>query len=705
MKIKLLCIALTLVFAAGGVWAGTISLNFSENSDNQPFAGGALIGPLKTDSTYWNTTDTRATGDLITGTKTGLIDQTGTDTGASVEWDCSGTYWNNDGTGDDEHKLSVGYLDDWDSGNGNGPVITFSNVPYSVYRVYVLIATDQNQGSTPPTFQYRNCRINGEWAFGGDASTTATAYGTINNNNTNNGEWWTEIVPGVKTGNYFTYVASGSTLSIVSQRNSGTQRGCITAVVIEELFVARSPDPANGALDVALDKVLTWTASTDPNTTGHYVFFAENEALVTARDASVYRGLKAKGNESYNPADSGISLEKDKEYFWVIDESVNGSGPTDPNTILGMVWSFRSIRTLPDITSHPENVTTVEGMDATFSTAAINPLTGDASGLSYAWKAVGDPAVLSTEPVLTLYSVTAASEKQYYCTITNATGPKDTNPATLSISKKVVFWQFNETAGSTASDSSGNGIAGTVGTNAVWSANNGHSGDTGDNALYLPGDPNAFVKALDVDLTGKPVDDIFKGTSSWTINLWVKFEGKPALTNIAGFGDCDGTGADESEADATDRYFASWTDGSLEFELGTDGFWPGTALIDGDWQMLTLSYDAAAKTGVMYFNGDAVSTKTGLTLADTTENAFKINSGLLVVYGGVPSQLKGWVDDFCVFDGPLTAADVEYLYAGYFCPVTPEYDVNGDCVLDMADLLDVLDNWLDCALAPTSACP
>jgi hypothetical protein len=83
--------------------------------------------------------------------------------------------------------------------------------------------------------------------------------------------------------------------------------------------------------------------------------------------------------------------------------------------------------------------------------------------------------------------------------------------------------------------------------------------------------------------------------------------------------------------------------------------------------MLTLSYDAASKTGVMYFNGDAVSTKSGLTLADTTENAFKINSGLLVVYGGVPGQLKGWVDDFCVFDGALTANDVEYLYAGYVC--------------------------------------
>ena len=41
-----MCIVLALVFSAGGAWAGTISLNFSENSGNQVFTGGALIGPL-----------------------------------------------------------------------------------------------------------------------------------------------------------------------------------------------------------------------------------------------------------------------------------------------------------------------------------------------------------------------------------------------------------------------------------------------------------------------------------------------------------------------------------------------------------------------------------------------------------------------------------------------------------------------------------
>lgn len=485
---------------------------------------------------------------------------------------------------------------------------------------------------------------------------------------------------------------------------AATGRNYFDKLTLDYAPTAWNPVPADNAVDVPLDQVLSWNIGrNDPNITGHYVYFGDNASKVAARDASVYRGLKVKGNETYNPADDGITMVVDKDYFWAIDESTNGSGTTDPNTISGAVWSFKSFRTLPDITRQPKDVSAIEGMDVSFSMEVTNPQAGE---LSYAWKAVGSPVILSTEPVFTIYSVTVADEGQYYCTVTNTTGPRDSEPATLSVPQRVVFWEFNETAGTTAADSSGNGFAGTVGTSGVWTIGGGKSGKAGDNALYLPGNSNGFVSNLSVDLSGKPVENIFLGTSSWTVNIWVKFDGKPGLVNIAGFGDCDGTGADADGAnDATDRYFASWTDGSLEFEVGTDGFWPGTSLISSDWQMLTLSYDAAAKSGTMYFNGAGVSTKTGLTLADTTQNAFKINSGLYVVYGGIPGQLKGWVDDFCIFDGALTAGDVEYLYQGFTCPVRSVSDFNGDCVVDIADLVSVIENWLDCALVPQSACP
>ena len=48
--------------------------------------------------------------------------------------------------------------------------------------------------------------------------------------------------------------------------------------------------------------------------------------MVAHGDASVYRGLQAKGDETYNPADDGITMVVDDEYFWAIDESINDSG-------------------------------------------------------------------------------------------------------------------------------------------------------------------------------------------------------------------------------------------------------------------------------------------------------------------------------------------------------------------------------------------
>ena len=75
---------------AGIVAADIISLNFSENSGNQTFAGGELIGPLGTDSANWNSTDLPDAGDLANGSKAGLVDDTGAVTGVTVTWASDG---------------------------------------------------------------------------------------------------------------------------------------------------------------------------------------------------------------------------------------------------------------------------------------------------------------------------------------------------------------------------------------------------------------------------------------------------------------------------------------------------------------------------------------------------------------------------------------------------------------------------------------
>ncbi len=283
---------------------------------------------------------------------------------------------------------------------------------------------------------------------------------------------------------------------------------------------------------------------------------------------------------------------------------------------------------------------------------------------------------------------------------------------TGALANRVVNWTFDETSGNVANDATGNGINGTLGagfTAADWAPGQGRTGQPGDGALYLNGDPNCTVEALNVDLTGKPVNNIFAGTSSWTINLWIKYDGDFAkTTNIAGFGDCNYDGV-AGAAGYSDRYFAYWAGGTLEFEYGDWGFWPGKQMPIDQWSMITLTYDGATKEGNMYVDGQRVAQKRNLTLVDTDENAFKINSGGMVVYsGGLDKQgvLKGWVDDFCVWDQALRPNQVAGMYARQFpCSGDMPGDINADCVVDVQDLQILASSWLNCNWVPQSLCP
>ncbi|QDU57793.1 PEP-CTERM sorting domain-containing protein [Aeoliella mucimassa] len=197
--------------------AQIISFNFSENNGNQIFNGGELIGPLDTDSANWNGSTASASGSM-----SNLIDDSGIDTGASITWSSSNVWYNGDGTGTDEAKLSVGYLDD----GGSGISVSVSGIPYASYRVYGLLASDQ--GDEYDTLDFT---VNGASVFG---AATAPAYGGINATSAATGDSWA-LADGTNRGNYWTINSSGSSLSIQGNPRNGSQRGSITGLIIEEI--------------------------------------------------------------------------------------------------------------------------------------------------------------------------------------------------------------------------------------------------------------------------------------------------------------------------------------------------------------------------------------------------------------------------------------------------------------------------------------
>jgi hypothetical protein len=91
-----------------------------------------------------------------------------------------------------------------------------------------------------------------------------------------------------------------------------------------------NPQPANGATDMGMATILSWTAA--DNAASHQVYLGLDKDNVRNADTNSieYKGSKALGSESYDP---GL-LDLGTTYYWRVDEVYNGT------TVKGPVWSF-----------------------------------------------------------------------------------------------------------------------------------------------------------------------------------------------------------------------------------------------------------------------------------------------------------------------------------------------------------------------------
>jgi len=127
---------------------------------------------------------------------------------------------------------------------------------------------------------------------------------------------------------------------------------------------AGGPSPANGAIDVSRDVVLSWIPGASvASVNGHKVYFSEN-----VDDVNGGIGGMAQTDSSYTPG----RLDFGTTYYWRVDED---SGPPDNMLFKGYVWSFTT-----ELLAYP-----VENVTATASSAGQADLgpenTVDGSGL------------------------------------------------------------------------------------------------------------------------------------------------------------------------------------------------------------------------------------------------------------------------------------------------------------------------------------
>ncbi|NWK55014.1 PEP-CTERM sorting domain-containing protein [Verrucomicrobiaceae bacterium N1E253] len=231
---------LTATLAAGlcaTASAAAIAVNFSENSSNQSWTSSENIGILSILTDNFNSTNNPTggpanthTGNLGTGTLTNLVDSNGVAVvGSTLTWSSSGPYYNGAGTGSNEARLNVGYLDD----GGGGINIELTNVPYTQYNVYIQLSSDQGQ---PGGYTSMGFDVNGN-GFGPDV----LGYNYLGSDGANTS--YTEATPSVR-GNYILVTGqTASTLTIQGQQRDSARRGSIGAIYIEQV-----PEPSAAAL-------------------------------------------------------------------------------------------------------------------------------------------------------------------------------------------------------------------------------------------------------------------------------------------------------------------------------------------------------------------------------------------------------------------------------------------------------------------------
>jgi endoglucanase len=231
----------------------------------------------------------------------------------------------------------------------------------------------------------------------------------------------------------------------------------------------------------------------------------------------------------------------------------------------------------------------------------------------------------------------------YVVSAVNSAGKESANSFEVSLALPRAQLKFDESAGTSAGDATGNGWNGTLQNGAAWST--GLSG----NALSLNGS-GAYATL--------PAG-VVNGVTDFTITAWVNLAANPSWARIFDFG--TGTNnymflcANPNNANALRFAINS---GSGEQQIN------GTALALGTWTHVAVTMTGGV--GTLYINGLAVGTSAGMTLnpssLGSTTNNYIGKSQFNDPY------FSGKIDDFRIYASGLSGSQVASLYKAGLAP-------------------------------------
>lgn len=410
-----------------------------------------------------------------------------------------------------------------------------------------------------------------------------------------------------------------------------------------------------------------------------------------------------------DPANSlALTVAQNTTYYWRVEEGLNkGNGtvylPGDPNNIKGPAWSFKTVAAIPVISTHPKHTVADASGNASLSVKA------SATATTYRWFKVGTPDQQLSDigiysgtqtNTLSISGATIADEGRYYCIAYNddpangGTPSLPSNTVRLWTQRLIGHWKLDGDMADSAADQ----VPGAAAHDGVM--------NTGD-PNYLAAGDSIVGTAMSFHNDGQYVtvadsDYYHFFREGFTMSCWFKDTGDDGWRVFYSKLDAGAAGwLFGKDATATTAAFIIDVP-NIRLNTGSS-----VNVADGEWHMLTATYDAASDLLKMFVDGDQHAQGT-IDLANAPLPAAP------VAIGGLGTDaVNGAMDDVQMYTYALTPAQVAQVYldikpGSYICAEVENgigaYDLNDDCRVNLADFALMAAEWLECQRVPASAC-
>ncbi len=356
---------------------------------------------------------------------------------------------------------------------------------------------------------------------------------------------------------------------------------------------------------------------------------------------------------------------------------------------------------IPVIIQSPVSITVPAGTDASLTVETRN-------AERYEWYKVGSPdqlivAVDSTADTdtLTISGTQQGDEGLYYCMVINSAAPAgvDSSTALVMTERLVARWEFednlNDTnpyptkwGGSIVDPDTGNAVLPNI---SFVGGGNQIQGDyavhidniTGEGYVLIDGSEGAF--------------DFYR--DGLTVSVWIKrvdfpepYDWWDPIITYPGF-----------QMEST--YPNNWLYAQI---AGVGWEWiSGAGVDDGGWHLVTMTFDGSTMRAYL----DGAYDHEGTGTATVQEELRSLTIGGIMGDLGDSDRITATLDDIQIYSYALSSVEVALQYTdlagGTVCVLDDDslpslqWDIDGNCRVDMNDLASFAADWMNCREVPT----